>query len=144
MCSSDLYECKDCGALLWFDEKLKSSPLKNPEFSVCCSRGKVKLPLLKDPPHLLHDLLHGTHDRCRNFQEHIRAYNMMYAFTSMGGKQDHSVNQGKGTYTYRLGGQNYHLIGDLEPIDGKTPKFSQLYMYCGEDETKDIMDALRY
>ena len=138
------YECKDCGALLWHGEKLKSSSLKNPEFSVCCSRGKVELPLLKEPPPLLRDLLNGKHEKSRNFQEHIRAYNMMYAFTSMGGSQDNTVNNGRGTYTYRLGGQNYHLVGGLEPDDGKTPKFSQLYMYCGEDETNDRISALRY
>ena len=77
-----------------------------------------------------------------NFQEHICAYNMMYAFTSMSGFQDKSVNNGKGTYTYRLGGQNYHRVGGLAPDEGQPKKFAQLYFNCGEDETTERMNAL--
>ena len=136
------YECTKCGALLWFDEKLKRSSRNDPEFSVCCSKGKIKLPLLKDPPLLLRDLLLRDHEKSRKFQEKIRAYNMMFAFTSMSGFQDKSVNDGRGTYTYRLGGQNYHRIGDLVPEDGQPKKFAQLYFNCDEDETNDRINAL--
>jgi hypothetical protein len=48
---------------------------------------------------------------------------MMLAFTSMGGKIDNTVNQGRGTYNFRLGGQNYHRIGSLVPNDGNPAKF---------------------
>lgn len=137
------YECPYCSALLWFSEKIKSTTASNPEFSICCSRGKVQLPLLREAPRPLNDLLMGRHKDSRNFLEHIRAYNMMYAFTSMGGHLDSTYNKGGGPYSYRLGGQNYHRLGSLLPVEGASPKFSQLYMYCGEDETQDRIDTVR-
>ena len=128
------YKCGYCDALLWHDEKIKNTPSSNPEFGLCCSRGKVQLPRLKQPPRLLRDLLENRHIKSHNYIENICSYNMMFVFTSMGGIQDHSVNNGHGPYTYRLGGNNYHRIGSLLPNEGQSPKFSQLYMYCGEDE----------
>ncbi len=70
--------------------------------------------------------------------DNIRQFNMM------GGHQDNSMNNGRGPYTYRLGGQNYHLIGSLLPPEGETAKFSQLYMFCGEDETQDRINVVKY
>ncbi|KAL6550068.1 hypothetical protein OROMI_020556 [Orobanche minor] len=137
------YACGFCGALMWFDERLKKSSLSSPEFGLCCSRGKIQLPLLKQPPRLLRDLLQNRHIKSRNYIDNIRAYNMMYAFTSMDGIQDKTVNNGHGPYTYRLGGNNYHLLGSLLPKEGDSPKFSQLYMYCGEDETQERIDVVR-
>ncbi|KAL6524355.1 hypothetical protein OROHE_016026 [Orobanche hederae] len=137
------YTCGFCGALMWFDERLKKSPLSSPKFGLCCIRGKIQLPLLKQPPRLLRDLLQNRHIKSRNYIDNIRAYNMMYAFTSMGGIQDKTVNNGHGPYTYRLGGNNYHLLGNLLPKEGDSPKFSQLYMYYGEDETQDKIDVVR-
>ena len=69
---------------------------------------------------------------------------MMYAFTSMGEMQDHSVNKGQGPYSYRFGGYNYNMMGSLLRKEDESPKFSQLYMYCGEDETQDRIDVVRY
>ena len=40
----------------------------------------------------------------------------MFAFTSMGGKIDKSVNQSRGPYCFKLGGQNYHLMGTEDRI----------------------------
>ncbi|KAH9615177.1 hypothetical protein KSS87_021182 [Heliosperma pusillum] len=52
----------------------------------------------------------------------------------MGGKIDHSINQGRGSYTFQMGGQNVHRIGSLLPSAQATPKFCQLYIYDTEDE----------
>ena len=43
-------ECIHCGVLHWLDER--SSPSR-PKFGMCCSHGKVVLPLLQNPPLLL-------------------------------------------------------------------------------------------
>nr|GEZ14365.1 hypothetical protein [Tanacetum cinerariifolium] len=72
-----------------------------------------------------------------------RAYNMMFSFTSMGGKVDSSVNKGCGPYVYRLQGQNYPLMGSLLPVAGSTPKFSQLYIYDTENEVSNRKNAIR-
>ena len=95
-----------------------------PCFSLCCAQGKVQLPLLREPPHTLKNLLIGYEDRSRHFMDNIHAYNMMFSFTSMGGKIDSSVNDGNGPYVFRLHGQNYHKIGSLLPKSGSPPKFA--------------------
>ena len=52
----------------------------------------------------------------------------MFAFTSMGGRVDGSINHSKGPYVFRMCGQNYHRIGSLLPEIGKRPQFAQLYI----------------
>lgn len=44
----------------------------------------------------------------------------MFAFTSMGGQIDNTINDGRGPYVFRLHGQNYHLIRGSETIDPST------------------------
>uniref|UniRef100_A0A2N9EFG3 ATP-dependent DNA helicase n=1 Tax=Fagus sylvatica TaxID=28930 RepID=A0A2N9EFG3_FAGSY len=67
----------------------------------------------------------------------------MLAMTSMGGKVDTRVNDGRGPYIYRLNGQNHHRIGTLIPADGQNPHFAQLYFYDTENEVQNRMNALR-
>ncbi|GKD69156.1 hypothetical protein Tco_1323246, partial [Tanacetum coccineum] len=45
----------------------------------------------------------------------IVRYNSMFAFTSMGGKVDDTVNYGRGPFCYRIHGENYHKVGSLLP-----------------------------
>nr|GFA80884.1 hypothetical protein [Tanacetum cinerariifolium] len=72
----------------------------------------------------------------------VRWYNCMFAFTSMGGKQDTSVNVGRGPYCYQLHGENYHLAGPLWPADGKPKKFAQLYIFDTENEIQNKIAAV--
>ncbi|PNX92502.1 ATP-dependent DNA helicase PIF1 [Trifolium pratense] len=65
-------------------------------------------------------------ERSRNYKENLRAYNSMFAFTSMGGQIEDKYNNGGGPPQFILGGQNYHRIGSLLPEAGTTPKFAQL------------------
>ena len=58
----------------------------------------------------------------------------MFAFSSMGGKIDYEIIKKPGPYIFRICGQNHHMIGSLLPIEGETPKFSQLYIYDTENE----------
>ncbi|KAL6535336.1 hypothetical protein OROMI_026710 [Orobanche minor] len=111
-----IYNCEYCGAYMWYEERSEKS--KNPlypKFSHCCSKGKIQLPLLKEPPLLLRNLLNGVDPRSINYINNIRAYNMMFSFTSMGGKVDTSVNKGRGPYVFKIQGANYHRIGSLLP-----------------------------
>lgn len=73
----------------------------------------------------------------------IRAYNMMFSFTSMGGKVDNALNKGRGPYVYRIQGQNYHRLGSLMPPEGNQPKFGQLYIYDTENEVANRQNAMR-
>ncbi|XP_074278200.1 uncharacterized protein LOC141601796 [Silene latifolia] len=134
------YECTKCRAQMWFQErKKKKTGTRCFKFSLCCSDDKFKLPWLKEPPQLLKSPLSRQHPFSTHFIENIWAYNGMFSFTSMGGKIDHSVNLGRGPYTFRMGGQNIHLIGSLLPSTGATPKFCQLYIYDTEEEVGNQM-----
>ncbi|KAF7801895.1 uncharacterized protein G2W53_041006 [Senna tora] len=124
-----------CGAMMWYKECVnKSKNSVHPNFSLCCMKGKVQLPVTKEPPKLLFDLFTRKDSRSGDFMKEIRNYNNMFAFTSMGGKIDHSVNNGKGPYVFQLHGQNMHLLGSLLPCDDGPLKLSQLYIYDTDNE----------
>lgn len=106
----------------------------HPMFSLCCMQGKVQLPLLKQPPQLLKDLLFNQSPFSPNFLRNIRAYNMMFSFTSMGGKVQNPKSLGNGPYVYQLHGQNVHYMGSLLPNGDSKPKFAQLYIYDTANE----------
>ncbi|KAF7812516.1 putative AT hook motif-containing protein [Senna tora] len=96
-----------------------SKKFMHPKFSLCCKQGKVVLPSVKRPPKLLEDLFTMKDPRSADFMKEIRNYNNMFAFTSMGGKIDHTVNNDKGPYVYRLHGQNMYLLGDFSLDKGE-------------------------
>jgi len=100
---------------------------------------------LKDAPTVLKQLLFDSNSReGKNFQQHIRTYNMMFAFTSPGAKVDNSYNNGHGPPNLRIQGQACHRIGSLLPPAGQIPKFAQLYIYDTENETHNRIQSLRY
>ncbi|KAK9280663.1 hypothetical protein L1049_014360 [Liquidambar formosana] len=129
--------CSYCKALMWIEEKVENSAKSNPRFSLCCQRGQVILPLLPLTPDFLEQKF-----KDRTFKEHIRAYNSMLSFTSMGGKIDHSMSDGRGPYSFQISGENVHRIGSLLPEPGKKPTFAQLYIYDTEHEVHNRMDAI--
>ncbi|XP_028107811.1 uncharacterized protein LOC114306727 [Camellia sinensis] len=129
--------CSRCQAMMWMEEKVRDSPLSRPKFSLCCQSGQVMLPLLPETPEFLQQQF--THVR---FREHIRTYNSLLSFTSMGGKIDQSVLDGRGPYVFRISGANFHKIGSLLPEPGTRPKFAQLYIYDTEHEIRNRMDAM--
>ena len=65
----------------------------------------------------------------------------MFAMTSMGGKVDNRINDGRGPYIFKLNGQNHHRIGTLLPNDGQDPQFAQLYFYDTENEVQHRMNV---
>ncbi|KAF8048405.1 hypothetical protein N665_2526s0001 [Sinapis alba] len=111
---------------------------------MCCMRGKIKLPLLKEPPAFLQDLLTKDDAISKHYQENIRALNMMFSFTSLGGKIDNSVNMGKGPKIFKLHGENFHLLvvkrvcNRLSALSGDSVKSK-----IREDVVEAIMNMLR-
>ncbi|GKD80768.1 reverse transcriptase domain-containing protein, partial [Tanacetum coccineum] len=140
------FSCESCGALLWHSETLRGAAnTSSASYSICCGRGKVTLGIeLKEPPKLLKDLIKNEHPKSASFIDNIRRYNSMFAFNSMAGHQDTSVNVGRGPYCYRLHGENYHLAGSLLPKTGKPAKFAQLYIYDTENEITNKIKAVRF
>ncbi|CAF2098071.1 unnamed protein product [Brassica napus] len=136
------WNCKFCQAYMWYGESIGKRRLSaNPVFTMCCKRGKVVLPRLANPPMELMTLLCKGDELSKHYREFIRAYNMMFSFTSLGGKIDHSINNGRGPFVFRMSGENYHRIGDIVPEPGQAPKFSQLYIIDTLNEIKNRLDA---
>ncbi|XP_020971503.1 uncharacterized protein LOC107643542 isoform X1 [Arachis ipaensis] len=139
--------CQECGALMWYDERnRKNRNYIIPEFSLCCSLGKVQLPFLTEPPEVLKELLYDYGSKhYKNFQNNIRAYNQMFAFTSSAGKVDSSINKGhrRAPTVYKISGENIHYIGSLMPMPGEKPKFAQLYIYDTENEVNNRIAPFR-
>ncbi|XP_020262692.1 uncharacterized protein LOC109838679 [Asparagus officinalis] len=137
--------CEYCQAMLWYEERAeKSWKPKKPSFSLCCGKGKIKFPLLKEPPSFLRELLYpGVSRQSNKFKENIRSYNSMFAFTSSGGNIDNTYNNGGGPYCFCLNGQNHHRIGSLKPVPGTTSKFCQLYIYDTENKIKNRMISIK-
>lgn len=138
------YSCEHCGAIMWYGERLnRRRNTVTPTFSLCCMQGQVKLPFLKEPPLVLKKLMEGDDKLSKHFQKNMRAYNMSFSFTSLGGKVDRSVQKGKGPSMLVLQGENYHLMGSLQPNEGNEAKFGQLYIVDTEHEVENRVNCLR-
>ncbi|XP_057423707.1 uncharacterized protein LOC130717486 [Lotus japonicus] len=81
--------------------------------------------------------------RAKNFKENIRAYNSMFAFTSMGGKVQTSINNGGGPPQFVICGQNYHRIGSLISQVGQPPKFAQFSNGVGKGLDNSLVEDLK-
>lgn len=86
--------CLFCNALHWIGEKLASSSNRNPKFGLCCDSGKVRLPLLQQPPPPLLQLFIEDSTIAKRFRQDIWKYNRTFAFTSMSANEDYSINSG--------------------------------------------------
>jgi hypothetical protein len=137
--------CLDRGAMIWFNEKAKKEPGDDAlKVSICCKKGKITLPYMREPPMLLRSLFNGTHPKSGHFLMNIRSYNNMFSFTSLGGKIDTGKDNRKGPPHFTIAGQNYHRIGSLIPQDGETPKFAQLYIYDTQNKVANRLSHFRY
>jgi len=141
-----LMECQRCGACMWYQErKQKFRHSANPKFGLCCGDGKIQLTYLEQPPELLNKLLFDHNDlKSKHFQQHIRLYNNMFAFSSPGFKVDKNISRGRGPPTIRIQGQSCYRIGSMIPMPGVKPKFAQLYIYDTENELQHRVEGLRY
>ena len=99
--------CNQCGARKFSDEAI----------ALCCMNGNLRLQSLKLPKKFIRLY------KSNNFLRNSRAYNSMFAFTSIGTQVDKSVHDGF-TQSYRISGEFSHRIGSLLPADGN-PKFAQ-------------------
>ncbi|GKA92197.1 DNA helicase, partial [Tanacetum coccineum] len=81
-------ECRHCGGLFWYNERLKGRQYsRHPEYHLCCGGGKFYMHPTPDPPSFIQQLIGNSH-----FMENIRAYNQMFAMMSFGAKFDESHN----------------------------------------------------
>ncbi|KAK4383912.1 hypothetical protein Sango_3108900 [Sesamum angolense] len=67
----------------------------------------------------------------------------MFCLTSIGGKVDTSVLDGRGPPCFKISGENYHRIGSLLPSPGCMNSFAQLYICDAENEVRNRLRVLR-
>nr|GEZ25342.1 helitron helicase-like domain-containing protein [Tanacetum cinerariifolium] len=76
------HECRHCGCLFWYNERLKGNDYgRRAKYHLCYGGGKIYMPLMPDHPVFIQQLLRDSH-----FMEHVRAYNQMFSMTSFGAK----------------------------------------------------------
>ncbi|CAN1332158.1 ATP-dependent DNA helicase pif1 [Linum perenne] len=135
--------CEYCLAIMWKGESTsRSRNSQIPKFNLCCKEGKVKLSPAREAPELLKNLLESDDAIGNHFRKNARRYNSAFSFSSMGGKVNHSLSQGRGPYVFCISGQIYHSIGSLLPSEGAKPKFGELYIYDTENEVKNRIEAV--
>ncbi|XP_013594329.1 PREDICTED: uncharacterized protein LOC106302348 [Brassica oleracea var. oleracea] len=133
-----LVSCPSCKALLWDAEATRVQTNRDSKhFGICCQRGRVRLPPVREPPSPLLELLETP-----SFKPHIRVANSLLAFTSMGAKIDKSVTGAPGPFTFRVHGQIIHRIGSMLPEDGNDPVYLQLYIFDTENEIQNRKRAI--
>ncbi|KAF7815403.1 uncharacterized protein G2W53_029372 [Senna tora] len=116
--------CPFCGARLL--------PHESSDF--CCFNGRISLPAMPVPPELL-SIYNDETEVGRHFRQHIRMYNHIFAFTSMGVHLDGDLANGReGVYSFRAQGAIYHKIGGFLPSSSERPRFLQLYIYDTDNE----------
>lgn len=140
------YRCRLCAAQFWYQERCKKDSAITKRrvcYNLCCKGGKIFVPPFAQPPEPLNSLLKFDGDaRSKHFLQHIRQYNSLFSFTSMGADIDDSLNQGGGPYVFKINGQVYHRIGSLLPNEDNPPKFAQLYIYDTQNEVQNRMLAV--
>ncbi|XP_073265274.1 uncharacterized protein [Populus alba] len=94
--------------------------------------------LPQETPSYLDNLLNPNNgSSSKKFRREIRAYNSMFAFTSMGAVVDNFVNSRPGSYVFKVNGYCHHVMGSLLPMDNKGPKFAQLYIFDTDNEVSN-------
>ncbi|DAZ97704.1 TPA: hypothetical protein N0F65_009603 [Lagenidium giganteum] len=93
--------------------------------------GDIDLPPFEDTPPTLKRLFDNA-----DFLQQIRAYNMVFAFTSLGANDgrrlrvDESLADARyGVYTFRIQGTICHRVGSLLPQSEKAPAFARLCFF---------------
>ncbi|GFQ92393.1 helitron_like_N domain-containing protein [Trichonephila clavata] len=99
---------------------------------LCCSGGKVHLPVLRDPPEPLHTLLSSDSVCAKLFQKNIRRYNSCFQMTSFGSSKQ--IIETGFMPTFKVQGQGYHRIGSIFPCPAEEPKFLQIYFINSNTE----------
>lgn len=133
------HECPDCHALLWDTE----TP------SLCCGKGKVRLPPRRQPPEPLRSLFSGQHPLSAHFISKARAYNNVFALAST--RANLRTFPTGPSNLFVAGGRVYHRVGPLTPAtdaEGQQlrPSFGQIYILGGEEREaqarSDVMQGL--
>ena len=92
---------------MWPEEHTHGGRRAPGAYSLCCGKGRIRLPPLQAPPELLRQLFARELPGAATFLQHIRAYNVQLQMASTGvaieGHEPHS-----GPCAYKIGGVPHH------------------------------------
>ncbi|KAI5438717.1 hypothetical protein KIW84_024444 [Lathyrus oleraceus] len=120
------FTCRHCNARLFHHESRDT----------CCNGGKVSFSRVDAPIELQQLFLYGSAEG-KHFRQHIRSYNHVLSFTSIGVHVDENIlTSGRGIYTFRAqDSMNYGRDINVIRCDGNLKKVQ---------ETKGYYDPLQY
>ncbi|KAG8131067.1 hypothetical protein E2320_017795, partial [Naja naja] len=98
---------------------------------MCCSGGKIQLPLLEGS----YSLLTCQHLMAEHFLSAAWKYNGGFQMTSFGARD---VKEGNFMPIFKVQGQVYHRIGSIMAGPQQQPSFLQIYFVGDEDNERDI------
>lgn len=124
------------------EEKLSASSLRHPRFSKCCGLRKVVLPKLSGQFPELHRLLDDQGSKGKTFRADRQKYNNVFAFTSIGMKQDMDTWGNRGIYNLRVSGRVTHRMRYLHRADGEVHRFAQIYMLDNEAAVENRLNQI--
>ena len=125
---SPLVPCPSCGALKWVEEKA----------SLCCSSGRISLPLLHVPPEPLYSLLNGLHPASGHFLRYIRRYNSVFTMASFSANIERFAG---GPANFKISGVVHHHIGSLVAPGTSVPVCAQVYVLQTEEQQQVRLGA---
>ena len=116
--------CSSCGALHWEAER---TGRKSTNFTMCCEKGKVTLPPLRDPPADLYAMFADQKDPMHEeMGKNALKYNA--SFSTASAVAETLAMRGNGPPVYKIHGQMVRRMSSLEPSDGKPHCFGQYFM----------------
>jgi len=120
-----------CHALHWQDERLQNAHrARAGTFEACCKHGDAMVERMRALPEPLNTLMTGQDSQSRLFQQGIRRWNSLFAFTSIRYNADDSTGQnGQGVQLFQIHGAAYDHQGPLIPPGGRDALYSQVYLY---------------
>ncbi|KAK8948722.1 hypothetical protein KSP39_PZI005379 [Platanthera zijinensis] len=102
--------------------------------ALCCSRGRVDVNHIPESTELLNLFIEQS-TTAHTFRQHIRAYNHIFSFTSLGVTLSERIpTANRGVYTFRAHDTMYHQISSLLHAPGSRPRYLQMFIYYIEHE----------
>ncbi|GAA0167566.1 hypothetical protein LIER_40405 [Lithospermum erythrorhizon] len=119
--------------------KLSSSAYQSSTWRICDPAQQET-----GPDHHLVQLINGTDERFKEFQNMIRTYDNHFAFTTIGITCDDKYQQrDHGIYTVKVQGQIHHYPNDLIPQDAsKKMTGIQFYFFDPDHQVSNRLAAI--
>ena len=95
--------------------------------TTCCSNGKVLLDRFPKPPTEIDKFWHKNTVEARLFRENCRSINNAVCLASLQVQQRHFARGFNPSVIFE--GKVQQFVGPLQPAEGETPRFAQLYVH---------------